>query len=74
VAWLAMGAANFEMKSVSRTVRLVRSEPIGEMVNRFKEQQRLLAELLQPLDPTPGKPVRPMPQPRSEWRIQYKSC
>jgi hypothetical protein len=72
--WLAIGATNLEMKSEARTVPVVRSEPVGEMVNRFKEQERLLAELLQPFNPSAGKPARPMPRPRSEWWMPYKSC
>src|SRR6267154_2644779 len=64
--WLAVLAANLEMKASSTTVPTVRSAHTRELAQAFKEQQRLLAELLLPVSPPPAAPARSNPGPRSE--------
>ena len=60
--WLVVLAANLEMKISSTTVPTVRSAHARELAQAFKEQQRLLAELLLPANPPPVAPARANPQ------------
>jgi hypothetical protein len=66
VIWLLLLAANIEMKGPSVMALGDHSVPTAEVVRSFAEQQRLLAELLQPPASPPPAPPRPNPQPRSE--------
>ncbi|HWI55641.1 MAG TPA: hypothetical protein VNZ22_00340 [Bacillota bacterium] len=72
--WLAVLAANLEMKASSQTAPAARSAPAREVVQAFGEQQRLLAELLQPVPPPAIQAPRPSARPRSERPIPFKAC
>jgi len=64
--WLAVLAANLEMKASSTTVPAVGSAHTRELARAFEERQRLLAELLLPVSPPPAAAARSDPGPRSE--------
>ena len=72
--WLAVLAANLEMKATSPPVPAVRSAAGRELVHAFEEQRRLLAELLPPPSPPPAVPTRPNARPRSERPTGFKGC
>jgi hypothetical protein len=72
--WVLLWMVNRQLDPVSTTVVSARSRPTAETVRAFEEQQRLLAELLQPAAPAPAEPARPRPQPRSELRTTLRAC
>ncbi|MDB6023974.1 MAG: hypothetical protein JWM68_197 [Verrucomicrobiales bacterium] len=69
--WLLVLAANLQMKATSRTNS---SAPAREVAQAVEEQRRMLAELVQPLAPTPMQAPRPNTRPRSERPAILKSC
>ncbi len=72
--WLAVLAANLEMKATSPAVPALRSARNVELIQSFAEQRRLLAELVRPVYPPPAAPVRPDIRPRSERPTLSKAC
>lgn len=72
--WLVVLAANLEMKATSTTAPAVQSAHTRELVRAFEEQQRLLAELLLPVNPPSAAPARSDPGPRSEQRTLFKAA
>ena len=72
--WLAVLAANLEMKAAFPAAPAVPSAPARELVRAFEEQRRLLAELLPPVKPSPAAPARSSPRPRSERPAILKVC
>lgn len=72
--WLVVLAANLEMKATSTTVPAVRSAHTRELARAFQEQQRLLAELLLPVNPPSAAPARSAPGPRSEQMTLFKAA
>jgi hypothetical protein len=65
VVWLLLLAANVEMKAGAVAGRS--SVPTREIALALAEEQRVLAELLQPNPPPPAaEPPRANPRPRSE--------
>ena len=72
--WVALWMVNRQMDLGSTTVVGAHSRPTAEAVRAFEEQQRLLAELLQPVAPAaPAEPARPRAQPRSELRVTLRA-
>jgi hypothetical protein len=74
VLWLAVGAANLEMKNSVQGVPPGRSAPVRELAQGLEEQRRLLSELLQTPKTPLAEPQRVTPQPRSERPLTLKSC
>ena len=72
--WLAVLAANVEMRAASGPAPGVRSAPAREVARALAEQRRLLAELLSPVSPPPVEAARPGPRPRSERSSTLKVC
>ena len=72
--WLAMLAANLELKSTFPAEPAVRSAPFREVMQSFEEQRRLLAELLPAAQPPPVGIPRPRAQPRSDRSAVVKAC
>jgi len=72
--WLAVLAANLEMKARSPAAPALRSAHSGELIQSFAEQRRLLTELVRPVYPTLAAPARPNARPRSERPTLSKAC
>jgi hypothetical protein len=72
--WLAVLAANLDMKVTSTPAPSVRATPNRELVRALEEQRRLLAELLPPFSPAPIKTPPPSDRPRSERTLPFKEC
>ena len=72
--WLAVLAANLEMKATSPAAPALRSAHSRELMQAFAEQRRLLAELVRPVNPPPAAPARPNARPRSERPTLSKAC
>jgi hypothetical protein len=72
--WLAMLAANLELKPTFPAEPVMRFAPFREVVQAFEEQRRLLAELLPSVQPPPVRVPRPRAQPRSERSAVVKVC
>ncbi len=72
--WLAVLAANVQMKAAFGPAPGARSAPAREVVRAFAEQRRWLAELLPPINPPPVETTPPSPRPRSERPSTLKSC
>jgi hypothetical protein len=72
VVWLALLAFNLGQGALVSGG--ARSAPAPAMVQSFVEQERLLAELLQPAKPAPVvEQPRPATRPRSERRLDWRA-
>ena len=73
VVWLALLA--FNLGQGAPVSGGARSAPAPVMVQSFVEQERLLAELLQPGKPAPvAEQPRPATRPRSERSLDRRAC
>jgi hypothetical protein len=77
--WLAVLAANLQLKATSPSAPAAGSARMKVLVQGFEQQRRLLAELLPPgkpaaAEPQPMPPRRPNPRPRSEGPVYFKAC
>ena len=72
--WLAVLAANLEMKAAFPAAPALRSAHSRELIQSFAEQRRLLTELVRPVHPPPAAPARPSNRPRSERSTFSKAC
>jgi hypothetical protein len=72
--WLAVLAANLDMKATSPRTPAVRGNPSRELVRALEEQRRLLAELLPPFKQAPIQAAPPSNRPRSERHIPFREC
>ncbi len=68
--WVAILIANFSMHEHSPGVAM-KSSPTQEMIVAWRQQERLLAELMGPNETQAARPPKPLsPQPRSERRFE----
>ncbi len=72
--WLAVLAANLQMKSASTLSPGAGSAPTGLWVQAIAEQRRWLAELLPPAPAPPVQTRPPAARPRSERHVHFKAC
>ena len=72
--WLAVLAANLQMKATSPPAPGLRRVQNRELLQSFQEQRRLLAELLPPPGPSPAVAAPPKARPRSERSAPFKAC
>jgi hypothetical protein len=65
--WVVILAVNFSMRDNSQTMAMKSSPPSPEMILAFRQQEKLLAELIGPSETQVAAPPKPfLPQPRSE--------
>ena len=65
-AWIVILTVNFSMHDHSPTVAM-KSAPTVEMIMAWRQQERLLSELIGPNETRAAEPPKPFaPQPRSE--------
>jgi hypothetical protein len=70
VVWLLILAVNFSLRDNSQTIAM-KSSPSPEMILTFRQQERLLAELIGQNEPRAAEPPKLfLPQPRSERRFE----
>jgi len=68
--WIVILTVNFSMRDHSPTVA-TKSAPTAEMIMAWRQQERLLAELIGPDETRTAAPPKPFaPQPRSEQRFE----
>jgi hypothetical protein len=70
--WLVILVVNFSMRDDSQTMAMQSPPPSPEMILTFRQQERLLAELIGPNETrSAAPPPKPfLPQPRSEGRFE----
>jgi hypothetical protein len=62
---------NFSQRDQSEILARKTPPPSPEMILAFRQQQRLLAELIGSSETRPAEPPKPfLPQPRSEGRFE----
>jgi hypothetical protein len=67
--WLLIFAVNLSMRDPSQ-MAAAKSAPSPQMMLTFRQQQRLLTELIGPDETTAARPATPfLPQPRSKGRL-----
>jgi anti-sigma factor RsiW len=67
--WVLILAANIAMRDSQTT--MAKTAPTTEIIMAWRQQERLLAELIGPNEPRAAQPLKPFaPQPRSEERLQ----
>jgi predicted anti-sigma-YlaC factor YlaD len=68
--WILILAANFSMQDRSQTT-MAKTAPSAEMIMTWRQQERLLAELIGPNEPRVAVPPKPFsPRPSSERRFE----
>ncbi len=68
--WILIFVFNFSQRDPAELMAR-KSPPSPEMILTFRQQERLLAELIGPNETQAAEPPKPiLPQPRSEGRIQ----
>jgi hypothetical protein len=68
--WILLLVANLSMQDHSPTA-LAKASPAPEIIMTWRQQERLLTELIGPGETTTGRPATPfLPQPRSEGRLE----
>ena len=68
--WILLLAANVSMHNPSRAIA-AKSDPTPEMIQAWRQQERLLAELIGPNETRAAAPPRTfLPQPSSERRVE----
>ena len=69
--WIALFIFNFSQRDPSELMARKSPPPSPEMILAFRQQERLLAELIGPNETRAAEPPKPfLPQPRSEGRIE----
>ena len=69
--WIALFIFNASQRDKSELAALKLPPPSPEMILTFRQQERLLAELIGPNEPQAVAPPKPfLPQPRSEGRFE----
>jgi hypothetical protein len=69
--WIALFIFNASQRDKSELAALKLPPPSPEMILTFRQQEKLLAELIGPNEPQAAAPPKPfLPQPRSEGRIE----
>lgn len=69
-AWVVILAVNFSMQDHSSAVAM-KSPPTSEMIMAWRQQERLLAELIGQSETHAAEPPKPfVPQPRSEGCVE----
>ena len=69
--WVLIFVFNFSQRDPAELVARKSPPPSPEMILTFRQQERLLAELIGPNEPQAVAPPKPfLPQPRSEGRIR----
>jgi hypothetical protein len=68
--WIGILIANFSQRDQSPAM-VMKSAPSPEMILSFRQQERLLSELIGPNEPSVAEPPKiVLPQPRSQRRIE----
>jgi hypothetical protein len=68
--WVLILAANVSMRANSQTV-VSQYSPTPEMISSFRQQEKILAELIGPNEPRAARPPKVLPpQPSSERRFE----
>ena len=69
--WILIFIFNFSQRDPSELTARKTPPPSPEMILTFRQQEKLLAELIGPNEPQAAAPPKPfLPQPRSEGRIE----
>jgi hypothetical protein len=69
--WIFIFIFNFSQRDPSELMARKTPPPAPEMILTFRQQEKLLAELIGPNEPQAAAPPKPfLPQPRSEGRIE----
>ena len=69
--WILIFVFNLSQRDPSELMAKKLPPPSPEMILAFRQQQRLLAELIGPNETRAAEPAKPfLPQPRSEGRIE----
>jgi hypothetical protein len=69
--WILIFVFNFSQRDPSELMARKTPPPSPEMILTFRQQEKLLAELIGPNEPQAAAPPKPfLPQPRSEGRIE----
>ena len=69
--WILIFVFNFSQRDPAELMARKTPPPSPEMILTFRQQERLLAELIGPNEPQAVAPPKPfLPQPRSEGRIE----
>jgi hypothetical protein len=69
--WILIFVFNFSQRDPSELMARKAPPPSPEMILAFRQQQRLLAELIGPSETRTAEPPKSLlPQPRSEWRFE----
>jgi hypothetical protein len=69
--WILIFAFNFSQRDPAELMAKKSPPPSPEMILTFRQQERLLAELIGPNEPQSAAPPKPfLPLPRSEGRIE----
>jgi hypothetical protein len=69
--WILIFVFNFSQRDPAERMARKSPPPSPEMILTFRQQERLLAELIGPNEPQAVAPPKPfLPQPRSEGRIE----
>jgi hypothetical protein len=72
MVWLVIFAVNLSLRDESPTVATKAQEPSPEFILAFWQQERLLAELIEPHPRRLVVPLKPTsPQPRSQRRTEF---
>jgi hypothetical protein len=74
--WLIFWFVNAHTQLADTSTRMAAStRPGSERIRLFEEQRRVLVELTGPIDLSPAQPSRrAQPKPRSERRLETRSC
>jgi hypothetical protein len=69
--WILIFVFNFSQRDPSELMARKSPPPSPEMILTFRQQEKLLAELIGPNEPQAVAPPKPfLPQPRSEGRFE----
>ena len=69
--WVLIFVFNFSQRDPAELMARKSPPPSPEMILTFRQQERLLAELIGPNETQAAEPPKPfLPQPRSEGRIE----
>ena len=69
--WILIFIFNFSQRDPSELMARKTPPPSPEMILTFRQQEKLLTELIGPNEPQAAAPPKPfLPQPRSEGRIE----
>ena len=70
-AWILIFVFNFSQRDPAERMARKSPPPSPEMILTFRQQERLLAELIGPNETQAAEPPKPfLPQPRSESRFE----